>query len=55
MSSVCREVAVREYSLDVQARAYAALYETLLARAKNPANVAAEPPLVPNRPAVMSD
>ena len=55
MSPVCREVAVREYSLDVQARAYAALYETLLARKKSPANSAAESSLIPNRPAVMSD
>jgi glycosyltransferase involved in cell wall biosynthesis len=55
MSPVCREVAVREYSLDVQARAYAALYETLLARATNPANQPANASLLPNRPAVMSD
>jgi glycosyltransferase involved in cell wall biosynthesis len=55
MSPVCRQVAVSEYSLDVQARAYAALYETRLARAKNTANIASDSPLVPNRPAVMSD
>jgi glycosyltransferase involved in cell wall biosynthesis len=34
MAPVCRQVAVEEYSLDAQARAYAALYETLVARAR---------------------
>jgi hypothetical protein len=34
MSARCRAVAVTEYSLDVQARAYAKLYETLLSRAR---------------------
>jgi glycosyltransferase involved in cell wall biosynthesis len=34
MGARCRAVAVNEYSLDVQARAYAKLYETLLSRAR---------------------
>ena len=55
MSPVCRQIAVEEYSLDVQARAYAQLYETLLARVKSAAAMAPDPPLLPNRPAVMSD
>jgi glycosyltransferase involved in cell wall biosynthesis len=54
MSPVCRRVAVEEYSLDVQARAYAALYETLLARAKALATPA-QSPLMPNQTALMSD
>ena len=55
MSPLCRQIAVEEYSLDVQARAYAKLYETLLARVKSAAAVAPDPPLLPNRSAVMSD
>jgi glycosyltransferase involved in cell wall biosynthesis len=35
MGQHCRRVAVEEYSLDVQARAYLQLYETLLARVRN--------------------
>jgi glycosyltransferase involved in cell wall biosynthesis len=54
MSPICRQVAVEEYSLDVQARAYAALYETLLARAKTVATPA-QSPLLSNRTALMSD
>ncbi|MEA2735826.1 MAG: hypothetical protein QOE14_2277 [Humisphaera sp.] len=34
MGARCRAVAVEEYALDVQARAYAKLYETLLARVR---------------------
>ena len=34
MGATCRAVAVEEYALDVQARAYANLYETLSARAQ---------------------
>jgi glycosyltransferase involved in cell wall biosynthesis len=54
MSPVCREVAIREYSLDVQAKAYVRLYETLVARAKGAAAPAISS-LMPNRTAVMSD
>jgi glycosyltransferase involved in cell wall biosynthesis len=36
MSPTCRRIAVEEYSLDVQASAYVRLYETLIARAKQP-------------------
>jgi glycosyltransferase involved in cell wall biosynthesis len=34
MAQTCRRVAVDEYSMDVQSRAYLALYETLVARAR---------------------
>jgi glycosyltransferase involved in cell wall biosynthesis len=37
MSPICRRIAIEEYSLDVQATAYARLYETLVARVGNPA------------------
>ncbi|MEO6436357.1 MAG: glycosyltransferase, partial [Tepidisphaeraceae bacterium] len=37
MAAICRRVAVEEYSLDVQARAYVELYRTLLSRAVSPA------------------
>lgn len=37
MSPICRDIAVNEYSLDVQARAYSRLYETLIARATSAA------------------
>jgi glycosyltransferase involved in cell wall biosynthesis len=44
----CRAVAMAEYSLDVQARAYAALYEQLSARAR--AGAAAGNPVVASEP-----
>ena len=51
MGVKCRTVAVAEYSLDVQARAYAALYEQLSARAGAAARgtnpVVAAEPIVP--------
>lgn len=37
MGKECRRVAVEEYSIEVQARAYTKLYETLLARSQNAA------------------
>ena len=51
MGVKCRTVAVAEYSLDVQARAYAALYEQLSVRPATPASasgpVVAAEPIVP--------
>lgn len=48
MGAKCRAVAVAEYALDVQARAYARLYETLLARARG--GVASDAPVVAPEP-----
>jgi glycosyltransferase involved in cell wall biosynthesis len=48
MAATCRAVAVEEYSLDVQSRAYAALYETLIARAASRA--ASDGPIVASDP-----
>ena len=41
MAATCRRIAVEEYSMEVQSRAYLALYETLVARAKQQSPVPA--------------